>query len=79
MKGVCRAWQYLHAWVDAVEALGFVFLKHQLLEKSHALAFATRAMSATELQELPTEVELSPPMRMRSEDHDSEVVCRNVQ
>ena len=40
-----RSWReqrYLRQWVAVVEELGFSFLRHQLLERSHALAFATR-------------------------------------
>tara|TARA_B110001452_G_scaffold249184_1_gene236547 strand:+ start:698 stop:931 length:234 start_codon:yes stop_codon:yes gene_type:complete len=37
--------------VDAIEALGFVFLRHQTLCRTHALAFATAPMSDEELAE----------------------------
>ena len=40
-----RSWReqhYLQQWVSVVEELGFTFLRHQLLERSHALAFASR-------------------------------------
>ena len=39
---------YLHAWVAKVEALGFRFLRHQTLQRSHALAFVTRPLDAAE-------------------------------
>ena len=64
---LCPA-QYLLRWVDAVEALGFVFLRHQILERSHALAFVTRHLTEAELDALPTSVQGAPAMRMRSED-----------
>jgi 25S rRNA (adenine2142-N1)-methyltransferase len=57
---------YLHAWVEAVESAGFVFLQHATLERSHALAFATAPMTDAELDALAT-VE-APDMRMRREE-----------
>ena len=58
---------YLRAWVESIEACGFVFLRHAYLPRSHALAFATRAMSPAEMDALPTGEEGAPAMHMRSE------------
>ena len=49
-----RTWREqtnLHRWVDAIEQLGFVFLRHQTLCRTHALAFATAPLSDEELAE----------------------------
>ena len=40
---------YLHDWVAKIEALGFRFLRHQTLQRSHALAFVTRPLDAAEV------------------------------
>ena len=67
-KARCWAEQHtLHAWIAAVESLGFSFLRHETLERSHALAFATRYMNPAELAALAV-LESAPPMRMRSEE-----------
>ena len=60
--------QYLLKWVEAVEAVGFTFLRHQILQRSHALAFVTRHMTPAELDALPSSEQGAPAMRMRSED-----------
>ena len=36
-----REQEYLTQWAAAIEAAGFVFLRHVTLPRSHALAFAT--------------------------------------
>ena len=41
----------LHQWVEAIEGLGFVFVRHQTLCRTHALAFATVPMSDEALAE----------------------------
>ena len=50
-----RTWQeqtYLRAWVGSIEQLGFRFLRHQTLSRSHALAFATAPLAPAELRAL---------------------------
>ena len=64
-----REWKdqhYLKQWVEAVESMGFVFLRHQVLPRSHALAFATTHLTEAELAELA--LRAPPEMRMRREE-----------
>lgn len=72
-----QAWpeqRYLHAWIAAVESMGFVYLKYHSLPRSHALAFATAPLSESRLAEIhqmaagPALSPQLPEMRMRSED-----------
>mmetsp|Transcript_72107 Transcript_72107/g.143006 ORF Transcript_72107/g.143006 Transcript_72107/m.143006 type:complete len:255 (+) Transcript_72107:622-1386(+) len=57
---------YLQSWVAAVESVGFVWLRHVALPRSHALAFATAPMTEGELAAL---VDRAPPeLRMRREE-----------
>jgi len=63
-----RTWQeapYLQEWMAAVESLGFVFLRHTTLARSHALAFTTAPLEQAELDALPSRE--PPEMRMRRE------------
>ena len=64
--------QYLQRWVAHIEALGFSFLRHATLERSHALAFVTRLTTAAEddalANALRSDAAAAPAMRMRSED-----------
>lgn len=58
-----RSWEeqpYLRKWAAEIEKAGFVFLRHETLMRSHALAFATAPQPA---------VERPPPeLRMRRDD-----------
>ena len=66
-----RSWREqtrLREWAAAVESAGFVFLKHIKLRRSHALAFATRALSAAELDAV--EARPAPEMRMQRETRE---------
>ncbi len=56
---------YLRRWVEAVEGLGFTFLRHTLLPRSHALAFATAPRTDEQLDMLA--VEPPPEMVLRAE------------
>ena len=65
-----RSWRQqhnLHRWVEAVESLGFVFLRHQLLERSHGLAFATAPLTDDELEARLDEAAL-PELLLRREE-----------
>ena len=65
-----RSWKQqhnLHRWVEAVESLGFVFLRHQLLERSHGLAFATAPLTDDELEARLDEAAL-PELLLRREE-----------
>ena len=65
-----RSWKQqhnLHRWVEAVESLGFVFLRHQLLERSHGLAFATAPLTDDELDARLDEAVL-PELLLRREE-----------
>ena len=64
----------LHTWVAAVEALGFVFLRHQALQRSHALAFVTAPLSDAEVVTRTQEARL-PDMPLRRELADHEAVA----
>jgi len=39
----------LREWVASIEEAGFVFLRHQTLRRSHALAFATAPLTPVQL------------------------------
>ena len=56
----------VRAWVDAIERLGFVHLRHATLKRSHGLAFATRPLAASELDALLEEASL-PELLLRRE------------
>ena len=64
---------YLRAWVESIEACGFVFLRHAYLPRSHALAFATAplgddaALGAADGTGCSATRE-PPELRMRRED-----------
>jgi hypothetical protein len=53
-------------WVAAIEQMGFVHLRHAMLKRSHALAFATKLVDATELEQLLQEGAL-PELLLRRE------------
>ena len=52
--------------MEAIESLGFVFLRHQLLERSHGLAFATAPLTDAELDARLAEAAL-PSLLLRRE------------
>ena len=59
---------YLHQWVATIEQLGFKFFRHQLLQRSHALAFVTlRDSGGTS----GAAAEAPPVLLMRSEQKTS--------
>lgn len=55
----------LQEWVASIEALGFRFLRHEALRRSHALAFVTTAVDG-DLEALLAD-EALPELRMRRE------------
>ena len=55
----------LQEWVASIEALGFRFLRHEALRRSHALAFVTTAVDG-DLETLLAD-EALPELRMRRE------------
>ena len=57
--------EFLVDGVEAVEGLGFTFLRHTLLPRSHALAFATAPRTDEQLDMLA--VEPPPEMVLRAE------------
>jgi hypothetical protein len=64
-----RSWRLqhnLHRWVEAVEGLGFVFLRHQLMARSHGLAFVTAPLTDDELEARLDEAAL-PELLLRRE------------
>jgi 25S rRNA (adenine2142-N1)-methyltransferase len=62
-KSASRTSEYLSNWIEEIEREGFVFLRHQALTRSHALAFATA--HDYDPDELPAE---PPALRMRREE-----------
>ena len=65
-------------WIDAIEQEGFVFLRHQVLSRSHALCFATAPWSAEEAA--AADARKPPALLMRREedgkDWDDGQACR---
>ena len=57
---------YVKQWIESIESEGFVFLRHQVLARSHVLAFATAAWS-DEQAEAASRRE-PPELRMRREE-----------
>ena len=58
---------YIQQWIEAIESEGFVFLRHKLLRRSHALAFATEEVDADELERRLADDALPLTMVKRSE------------
>ena len=59
---------YVQQWINEIEAEGFVFLRHTVLQRSHALAFAS-APSGFEQAAAERTVPREPPaLRMRREE-----------
>jgi len=56
----------LRTWVEAIESLGFVLVRHTTLKRSHALAFAVRPLDAAQLDQLLDEESL-PALMLRRE------------
>jgi len=72
-----RTWkqqEYLQNWVDVIEELGFRFLRHQILSRSHALAFLTTKLAETASHPTRCKAEQRGlPMRSRNEPLDTSV------
>ena len=67
-KGATKNSEYLRNWIEEIEKRGFVFLRHKVLQRSHALAFATSHLGGITH---PTSGE-PPELRMRREKRSVE-------
>lgn len=80
---------YIKEWIEAIESEGFVFLRHQVLKRSHALAFATAPRKRSPSQDAHAdeagrrlEAREPPELRMRreerSDDWDEGLACQQA-
>ena len=62
--------EFLRCWIESIEREGFVFLRHHVLTRSHALAFATAPLPlpAEGQAEGQAEERAMPELRMRREE-----------
>ena len=54
----------LREWVKAIEAEGFVMLRHAYLARAHALAFATRGWASADRSETTDELKESEKVEL---------------
>ena len=59
---------YVQQWINEIEAEGFVFLRHTVLQRSHALAFASAPLGFERAAAERTVPREPPALRMRREE-----------